>query len=185
MSVSNEPETISLYDMVDDESKINEDQNDFDLSLNDSNQPFACNRHLELCLKMVFDKLEDAKACYNAYARWKEFGIRVNHTWKTKNYRILVGIKYVCSKKGFRRRHDEDTERKGPECAKTRVECKAMIDLKKIEDSWVVFWIMTGFISSDVLSIRNFYCKLGQVLLSIRNSAFKKKKLGVYVIFFW
>ena len=41
MSASNEPETISLYDMVDDESEINEDQNDVDLSLNDSNQPFA------------------------------------------------------------------------------------------------------------------------------------------------
>ena len=74
MSTSNEdPETISLYNiMVDDESEINEDQNDVDLSLNDSNQPFACNRHLEPCLNMVFDRLEDAKACYNAYA--------VNHT---------------------------------------------------------------------------------------------------------
>ena len=62
MSASNEePETISLYDMVDDESEINEDQNDVDLSLNDSNQHFACNRHLEPCLNMVFDKLEDAK----------------------------------------------------------------------------------------------------------------------------
>ncbi|KAK7837528.1 hypothetical protein CFP56_021148 [Quercus suber] len=60
MSVSNEePETISLYDMVDDESEINEDQNDVDLSLNDSNQPFACNRHLQPCLNM---KLDNPKA---------------------------------------------------------------------------------------------------------------------------
>ncbi|XP_065618500.1 protein FAR1-RELATED SEQUENCE 5-like [Quercus suber] len=139
MSASNEePETISLYDMVDDELEINEDQNDVDLSLNDSNQPFACNRHLEPCLNMVFDKLEDAKACYNAYARRKGFGIRVNHTRKTKNDRILVGIEYVCSKEGFRRRHDEDTERIGLERAETRVGCKAMIGLKKIEDTWVV-----------------------------------------------
>ena len=35
MSASNEPETISLYDTVDDESEINEDQSDVDLSLND------------------------------------------------------------------------------------------------------------------------------------------------------
>ncbi|XP_050281816.1 protein FAR1-RELATED SEQUENCE 5-like [Quercus robur] len=139
MSASNEePETISLYDMVDDESEINEDQNDVDLSLNDSNQPFACNRHLEPCLNMVFDKLEDAKACYNAYARRKGFGIRVNHTRKTKNDRILVGIEYVCSKEGFRRRRDEDIERIGLERAETRVGCKAMIGLKKIEDTWVV-----------------------------------------------
>ena len=44
MSVNNkEPETISLYDMVDDlvhdESEINKDQNNVDLSLDDSNQP--------------------------------------------------------------------------------------------------------------------------------------------------
>ena len=62
MSASNkEPKTISLYDMVEnlvhDESEINEDQNNVDLSLNDSNQPFACNRHLEPCLDMIFDKL--------------------------------------------------------------------------------------------------------------------------------
>ena len=54
---------------MEDESEINEDQNDVDMLLNDSNQHFACNRHLEPCLNMVFDKLEDAKACYNAYAR--------------------------------------------------------------------------------------------------------------------
>ncbi|XP_030958552.1 protein FAR1-RELATED SEQUENCE 5-like [Quercus lobata] len=139
MSASNEePETISLYDMVDDESEINEDQNDVDLSLNDSNQPFACNRHLEPCLNMVFDKLEDAKACFNAYARRKGFGIRVNHTRKTKNDRLLVGIEYVCSKEGFHHRRDEDIERIGPERAETRVGRKAMIGLKKIEDTWVV-----------------------------------------------
>ena len=79
MSASNEEhETISLYDMVEDESEINEEQNDVDLSWNDSNQPFACNRHLEPCLNMIFDKLEDTKACYNAYARRKGFGIRVS-----------------------------------------------------------------------------------------------------------
>ena len=50
-----------VEDLVHDESKINKDQNDVDLSLNDSNQHFACNRHLEPCLNMVFDKLEDAK----------------------------------------------------------------------------------------------------------------------------
>ena len=76
MSASNEElETISLYDMVEEESEINEDQNEVDLSLNVSNQPFACNRHLEPCLNVLFDKLEEAKAWYNAYARQKGFGI--------------------------------------------------------------------------------------------------------------
>ena len=124
-----------VEDLVHDESKINKDQNDVDLSLNDSNQRFACNRHLELCLNMVFDKLEVVHACYNAYARRKGFGIRVNHTWKTKKDRILVGIEYVCSKKGFLRKRDEDTKRIGSKRAKTRVWCKEMIGLKKIEDT--------------------------------------------------
>ena len=73
MSVNNkEPETISLPDMVDDlvhESEINEDQNNVDLSLDDSNQPFACNRHTEPHLDMVFENLEAVRAYYNAYAR--------------------------------------------------------------------------------------------------------------------
>ena len=72
-----ELETISLYDMVDDlvhdESEINEDQNNVDLSMNDSNQPFACDRHSEPRLDMVFDNLEVTRAYYNAYARRKRF----------------------------------------------------------------------------------------------------------------
>ena len=50
----------------------------------------------------------------------------------------MVGIEYICSKEGFRRKCDEDTERIGPERAETRVGCKAIIGLKKIEDTWVV-----------------------------------------------
>ena len=79
MSTNNkEPETISLCDMVDDlvhdESKINEDQNNLDLSLDDSNQPFACNRYLKPHLDMVFENLA-ARAYYNAYAWRKGFSI--------------------------------------------------------------------------------------------------------------
>ena len=137
-----ELETFSLYDMVEDlvhdESEINEDPNDVDLTLNDSNQPFVCNRHLEPCLDMVFNKLDATRACYNVYARRKGFGIWVNHTWKTKKDRILVGIEYVCSKEGFCSKRDEDTERIGLERVETRMRCKAMIGLKKIEDTWVV-----------------------------------------------
>ena len=121
MSVNNkEPETISLSNMVDDlvhdESKINEDQNNVDLSLDDSNQPFACNRHSEPHLDMVFENLEAVCAYYNAYARRKGFSIWVNHTRKNKD-KIRVGIEYVCSKEGFYRQCYEDNERIAPECA--------------------------------------------------------------------
>ena len=63
-----------------------------------SNQHFACNRHLEQYLDMVFDNLDAAQACYNAYAKRKSFDIQVNHTRKTKKDKLLVGIEYVCSK---------------------------------------------------------------------------------------
>ena len=98
MSANNkEPETISLCDMVDDlvhdELEINEDQNNVDLSLDDSNQHFACSRHSEPYLNMVFENLEVARAFYNSYARRKGFSIRVNHTRKNKD-KIRVGIEY-------------------------------------------------------------------------------------------
>ena len=105
MSANNkEPETISLCVMVDDlvhdELEINEDQNN-DFSLHDSNQPFACNRHSEPRLDMVFDNLEATRAYYNAYARQKGFSIRVNHA----------------RKEGFCRQCNENNERKGSESA--------------------------------------------------------------------
>ena len=51
----------------------------------------------------------------------------------------MVDIEYVCSKERFHRKCDEDTKRIGPEHAETGVGCKAMIGLKKIENTWVVF----------------------------------------------
>ena len=146
-AINKEPETISLCDMADDlvhdELEINEDQNNVDLSLDDSNQHLACNRHSEPYLNMVFENLEVARAYYNAYARWKGFSIGVNHTRKNKD-KIRVGIEYVCSKEGFRRQCNEDNERIGLEHAETRVGCKAMIGLKKVDDTWIVCKFVEG-----------------------------------------
>ena len=61
---------------------------------------------------------------------WVRPCIRVNYTQKNKN-KIKVVIEYVCSKEGFRRRRDEDTERISPKRAETRVGCKA-IDRKSV-----------------------------------------------------
>jgi hypothetical protein len=55
-----------------------EDQNDINLLGND----------LKPCLDLEFDKVEDARICYNAYARKKGFSIRKNHT------RLSKGDKY-------------------------------------------------------------------------------------------
>ena len=56
----------------------------------------------------------------------------------------MVGIEYVCSKEGFRCQCNEDKERTGPERVETRVGCKAMIGLKKIDDTWIVCKFMEG-----------------------------------------
>jgi len=49
-----------------------EDQNDINLLGND----------LKPCLDLEFDKVEDARICYNAYARKKGFSIR----------KVLIGV---------------------------------------------------------------------------------------------
>ena len=56
----------------------------------------------------------------------------------------MVGTKYVCLKEGFHHQCNEDNERTGLEHAKTRVGCKAMIGLKKVDDTWIVCKFMKG-----------------------------------------
>ena len=93
MSANNrEPEIISLCDdMVEDlahvEPEIVEDEKDvqLDLSMNDLNKPSAYNGPLEPSLGMEFDDVEDARTCFNAYARMgckAMMGLRkVEETW--------------------------------------------------------------------------------------------------------
>lgn len=54
-----------------------EDQNDINLLGNDLKQPTAnsssYNGPLEPCLGLEFEEVEDARICYNAYARKKRF----------------------------------------------------------------------------------------------------------------
>uniref|UniRef100_A0A7N2R804 CCHC-type domain-containing protein n=1 Tax=Quercus lobata TaxID=97700 RepID=A0A7N2R804_QUELO len=144
MSVSNEePEIISLCDdLVEDlvhvEPKIVENQNNVDLPMNDLNQSFASKWPLEPCLDMVFNDLEDAHACYKAYARRKGFSIRINHKWSSKEDKSLVGVEYICWREGFRHKSYENKERKDPKPAKTRMGCKAMMSLKKKEEARIV-----------------------------------------------
>ena len=70
MSADNKkPETISLCDMVDDlvydKSEINEDQNNVDLSLDDSNKPFASNRHSKPHLEDGTSTQEDGTSSHS------------------------------------------------------------------------------------------------------------------------
>jgi hypothetical protein len=87
---------------------------------------------------MEFDDVEDARTCFNAYARRKGFSIRINHTRLSKKDKSLVGIEYVCSREGFRHKSYKKKERIGPETAETRMGCKAMMGLRKVEETWIV-----------------------------------------------
>uniref|UniRef100_A0A2N9H7A8 Protein FAR1-RELATED SEQUENCE n=1 Tax=Fagus sylvatica TaxID=28930 RepID=A0A2N9H7A8_FAGSY len=120
------------------EPEIVEDQNDVELGLNDLNKPPVCDGPLEPCLGMEFEDVEDARACYNAYARRKGFSIRINHTRLSKEDKSLVGVEYVCSREGFRHKSYKKKERVGPEPPETRIGCKAMMCLKKVEETWIV-----------------------------------------------
>ena len=50
----------------------------------------------------------------------------------------MVGVKYVCWMEGFHHKSYENKERKFPKPAKTRVGCKAIMSLKKKEETWIV-----------------------------------------------
>ena len=47
-------------------------------------------------------------------------------------------------KEGLCHQCNEDNKRTGLECAETRVGCKAMIGLKKVDDIWIVCKFVEG-----------------------------------------
>ena len=157
----------------------NEDQNNVNLSLDDSNQPFACNRHLEPRFDMVFDNLEAARAYYNAYARWKGFSIWVNYTRKNKD-KILIGTEYVCLKEGFHRQCNGDNERIGLKHTETRVGCKAMIGLKKVDDTWIVCKFVEGH-NHELLTPKSTSLLRGHRVITSALLGHMWFMLGIYV----
>jgi hypothetical protein len=108
---------------------------------NDLKQPtvhlFSFNGPTEPCLDMKFDEVEDAHACYNAYARRMGFSIRKNHSRLSKD-KSLIGIEYVCSREGFRQKSCEEKICTNSERPETRIGCKAIMGLKKVELRWIV-----------------------------------------------
>jgi hypothetical protein len=88
------------------------------------------NGHLEPCLGLEFDEIEDARTCYNAYARQKSFSIRKNHTQLSKEDKSLIAVDYAWSREGFHRKPNQKKLHINPKPTKTRVGCKAMMGLK-------------------------------------------------------
>jgi hypothetical protein len=143
---SKEFEIISCGDeIIEDEHVVVEDQ----INLK---QPL-CNGLVEPCVGMEFDELEDAHACYNAYARRVGFSIRKNHTRLSKD-KSLIAVEYVCSREGFRHKNCENKIYTKSEPAETRVGCKALMSLKKVESKWIVSKLVTKP-NHDLLSPRS------------------------------
>ncbi|KAL6554658.1 hypothetical protein OROHE_007397 [Orobanche hederae] len=93
----------------------------------------------ELCEGMSFDDVEDAQACYKAYAIRKGFSIRKNHTRLSRLEKELIGVDYTCSKEGFRKeKTSKDKQKVKVSYAETRVGCKAMMSLRKYGVKWNV-----------------------------------------------
>ncbi|KAL7183371.1 hypothetical protein ACSBR2_025721 [Camellia fascicularis] len=61
-----------------------------------------CNNPLEPCEGMIFDELEDAMTCSNAYARRKGFNFRKNHTRLSSKDKSLIGEEFACTREGYR-----------------------------------------------------------------------------------
>jgi hypothetical protein len=108
------------------DDEIIEDQNDINLLGNDLKQSTAnfssYNGHLEPCLGLEFDEVEDARICYNAYARKKSFSIRKNHTRLSKgDDKLLIEVDYSCSREGFHHKSYKKKIHINSEPAETRV----------------------------------------------------------------
>jgi hypothetical protein len=86
---------------------------------------------------MEFDELEDAHACYNAYARRVGFSIRKNHTRLSKD-KSLIALEYVCSREGFRFKSCQNKIYTNSEPTEIRIGCKTLMGLKKVESRWIV-----------------------------------------------
>ncbi|XP_058111396.1 protein FAR1-RELATED SEQUENCE 5-like [Magnolia sinica] len=82
---------------------------------------------------MELDSEEAVKTFYYGYAMRVGFGVRANLRRRSMRDGTTIGLQFVCSKEGFRRK--KHTSKR----AHTRKGCKAMIKAKKIESGkWVV-----------------------------------------------
>ncbi|KAL7215344.1 hypothetical protein ACSBR1_027503 [Camellia fascicularis] len=128
------------------DSELGGDLNNANLSENQKHQPIKsslCNNPLEPCEGMIFDELEDAMTCYNAYARRKGFDIRKNHTRLSSKDKSLIGVEFACTREGYRRPSYQKKNKNVTTRPMTMIGCKAMMRLRKDEGKWVVSKFVT------------------------------------------
>lgn len=93
--------------------------------------------NLEPYVGMDFESEEAMTIFYCEYARRVGFSIRTNLRRRSRRDGTTIGLEFVCSKEGFRRKKCKSNRRP------TREGCKQMIKVKK-EDSGK--WVVTKFI---------------------------------------
>ena len=92
---SKELEIIACGDEIIEDGHVDNVMAEDQCDLKQSTVHFSwCNGPIEPCLKMEFDKLEDAYACYNAYSRQIGFSIRKSHS-RRLNDSSLVAMECV------------------------------------------------------------------------------------------
>ncbi|XP_058068468.1 protein FAR1-RELATED SEQUENCE 5-like [Magnolia sinica] len=86
---------------------------------------------------MEFESEEAATLFYCEYARRVGFSIRTSLRRRSRRSGTTIGLKFVCSKEGFRRQKSTSARRE------TRQGCKAMIKMKRAEaGKWIISDIM-------------------------------------------
>ncbi|KAG5548169.1 hypothetical protein RHGRI_013762 [Rhododendron griersonianum] len=126
------------------ESETVPDSNVQDLSENgkddhDTIKPSSKRDPIEPCKGMIFDDLEDAMACYKAFARKKGFSIRKNHTRRSHIDNLLIGVEITCHREGYRRPSYYKKHKNVANRSETMIGCKAMMSLIRDSERWIGF----------------------------------------------
>ncbi|KAM3229695.1 hypothetical protein ACQJBY_060494 [Aegilops geniculata] len=100
------------------------------------------------CEGMEFESEDAARDFYSLYARDAGFRIRISRYTRSRRDNSIISRRIVCSKEGFHETRNCEglhPDKKRQERTGTRVGCKAMIMIKKIDPGK---WIVTKFVKT-------------------------------------
>ncbi|XP_048571697.1 uncharacterized protein LOC125552248 isoform X2 [Triticum urartu] len=100
------------------------------------------------CEGMQFESEDAARDFYSLYARHAGFRIRISRYTRSRRDNSIISRRIVCSKEGFHETRNCEglhPDQKQQERTGTRVGCKAMIMIKKIDPGK---WVVTKFVKT-------------------------------------
>nr|XP_010914936.1 protein FAR1-RELATED SEQUENCE 5 [Elaeis guineensis]XP_010914937.1 protein FAR1-RELATED SEQUENCE 5 [Elaeis guineensis]XP_019704364.1 protein FAR1-RELATED SEQUENCE 5 [Elaeis guineensis]XP_029118924.1 protein FAR1-RELATED SEQUENCE 5 [Elaeis guineensis] len=107
--------------------------------------PVSTEEPKEPTLGMEFESDEAAKAFYNDYARRLGFPFRVGRSRRSKGVEeVLIMKRFVCSKEGIYRKKPSSEGTRKRERISMREGCKAMMEVIRDSDRWVVSKLETA-----------------------------------------